>query len=134
MNKRFRNSGTSLFLMELMVAILFFSVASAVCMQLFARAHLIDLKTRNMNHAISVAQTQVEEIRGSVEVPALPEISNTIYYDSDWNVVMDENAPFVCKVTCLNHEDLMNIRVEVYDVERGEELYTLQTAKYFAVQ
>ncbi len=134
MNKRFRNSGTSLFLMELMVAILFFSVASAVCMQLFARAHLIDLKTRNMNRAISVAQTQIEEIRGREEVPALPVTGNTIYYDSDWNVVMDENAPFVCKVTCLTHDDLMNIRVEVYDVEKSEELFSLQTAKYFAVQ
>ena len=33
------HSGSSLFLMELILAILFFSVASAVCVQLFARAH-----------------------------------------------------------------------------------------------
>lgn len=44
------------FLMELILSILFFSVASAVCIQLFAKAHLLDQKTAYQNQAVIWAE------------------------------------------------------------------------------
>lgn len=44
------------FLMELILSILFFSVASAVCIQLFAKAHLLDQKTGYQNQAMIWAE------------------------------------------------------------------------------
>ncbi len=44
------------FLMELILSILFFSVASAVCIQLFAKAHLLDQKTGYQNQAVIWAE------------------------------------------------------------------------------
>lgn len=47
-----KSSKSSLFLMELIISILFFSIASAVCIQLFAKAHLLDLKTNRQNQTV----------------------------------------------------------------------------------
>lgn len=44
------------FLMELILSILFFSVASAICIQLFAKAHLLDQKTGYQNQAVIWAE------------------------------------------------------------------------------
>lgn len=44
------------FLMELILSILFFSIASAVCIQLFAKAHLLDQKTGYQNQAVIWAE------------------------------------------------------------------------------
>ena len=55
---RARSSG--LFLMELNIAILFFSVASAVCLEFFVKSHLLsldsDILTRSVNECSNVAE------------------------------------------------------------------------------
>lgn len=51
-----RNSRASLFLMELMISILFFSLSSAVCIQLFVKAHTINQATEDKSNAILIAQ------------------------------------------------------------------------------
>ena len=43
---------SSLFLLELIIAILFFSLTSAVCVQIFVRAHLISRQTQELNMAL----------------------------------------------------------------------------------
>ena len=40
---------SSLFLLELMIAILFFCLASAVCVQIFVKAHTISRETEELN-------------------------------------------------------------------------------------
>ena len=51
-----RNSRASLFLMELMISILFFSLSSAVCIQLFVKAHTINTNTEDKSNATLIAQ------------------------------------------------------------------------------
>lgn len=46
--------------MEMIIAILFFSLASAVCIQLFAKSHLLSTQTVNQNHAVIQAQNLAE--------------------------------------------------------------------------
>ena len=46
--------------MEMIIAILFFSLASAVCIQLFAKSHLLSTQTVNKNHAVILAQNLAE--------------------------------------------------------------------------
>lgn len=48
---------SSLFLLELIVAILFFALASAVCMQLFARSHTLQQETKDLNQGLLLAQS-----------------------------------------------------------------------------
>lgn len=55
-----KSSKSSLFLLELIIAILFFSIASAACIQLFAKAHTLDIKTGEQNHTIIWSQNLAE--------------------------------------------------------------------------
>lgn len=48
-----RARSSSLFLMELILAILFFSVASGVCVQFFVRSHLLSRDSEALNHAVN---------------------------------------------------------------------------------
>ena len=59
------HSGSSLFLMELILAILFFSVASAVCVQLFARAHTASEQSAALNRAVLAAESAAESFKGA---------------------------------------------------------------------
>ena len=63
MNKA--KSRTSLVLMELIITILFFSLASAVCVQLFVRAHLTSNETKKLNEAINITQSIAEVMNGT---------------------------------------------------------------------
>lgn len=51
-----KSSKSSLFLMELIISILFFSLASAACIQLFVKAHLLDVRTKEQNQAVIWSQ------------------------------------------------------------------------------
>lgn len=57
-------SKSSLFLLELIIALLFFSLASTVCIRLFVKAHTITVHTRNLNYAVTQAQNLAEAFLG----------------------------------------------------------------------
>ena len=50
------NNTSSLFLLELILAVLFFSVASALCIQIFTKAHLMSQDARDLNFAVNRLQ------------------------------------------------------------------------------
>ena len=58
------NSRTSLFLMELIICILFFALASAICLRLFVGAHVLAEKDENLNHALIWSQNLSESFYG----------------------------------------------------------------------
>ena len=58
MNNNARKTG--LFLMELIIAILFFSLAAAICIQLFVKSHMISERSIALNHSILLAQNTTE--------------------------------------------------------------------------
>ena len=51
MNRKNRAQSSTLFLLELILAILFFSLASAVCVQFFVKSRLLSRGAQNLNHA-----------------------------------------------------------------------------------
>lgn len=100
-----KHSRSSLFLMEMIIAILFFSLASAVCIQLFARSHLLSTRTVNQNYAVIWAQNLAESylsLEGDLDaVQALfPESERTgtdalrLSFDSDWELTTATNAAY----------------------------------------
>lgn len=87
--------------MELVIVILFFSLSSAVCVQLFVKAHQLDQETVNLNHSVIWIQNLAESYRayqGDIDKVAaiyeeqLPSSSQdlVLYFDSDWNLITDE--------------------------------------------
>ena len=81
---------SSLFLMELIIAILFFCLASAVCVRFFVKSHLIERDTTALNHAANYASSVAEmylcyELQSSTAapmslVPAWCIVTDTVNY------------------------------------------------------
>lgn len=65
MNRRNRAKSSSLFLLELILAILFFSIASAVCVQIFVKSHLMSAEAQALNLAVSECSGAAEVIAAS---------------------------------------------------------------------
>ena len=64
-----KNSGrSSLLLMELILAILFFALVSAVCLQIFVKANLIGKDTEELDQAVRCV-TSAAELLGQAEEP-----------------------------------------------------------------
>ena len=63
MNRR-SSSKISLFLMELIIAILFFSLASAVCVRLFTSAHTLSVDSINLSNSVTWSQNLAEAFYG----------------------------------------------------------------------
>lgn len=57
------NTRSSLFLMELIIAILFFSLASAVCLRMFAKSHQLSTDASARNKAVNQTVNVAELIR-----------------------------------------------------------------------
>ena len=80
---------SSLFLLELMIAILFFCLASAVCVQIFVKAHTTSRETQELN-------TALEKVSGYTELflaDALTE-DTEVFYDADWQECSKDEASY----------------------------------------
>ncbi len=64
------NTRSSLFLIELIIALLFFSLGSAVCVRAFARAHTLTVQARDLSFASSACSSAASVVKytdGSLE-------------------------------------------------------------------
>ncbi len=126
--KRTPAKRSSLFLLELIIAILFFSLTSAVCVQIFVRAHLISRQTQEQNMALEkisgftevfLAGASIEDLPGVIKSAGADEQSTSetfsdnsdsgistqeetssyqIYYDADWQPCNPDNATFLIQI------------------------------------
>jgi len=55
-----QKSKSALFLMELIIVIFFFALTSAVCLQVFVKAHLVAKETKGLNYAVLWADNACE--------------------------------------------------------------------------
>ena len=142
-----KHSRSSLFLMEMIIAILFFSLASAVCIQLFAKSHLLSTQTVNQNHAVIQAQNLAESylsLEGDISAmqnlfsPSEQIDENTLRlaFDSSWNLCSAEKgACFHAELTSTPAEEngIMEAVITVYDVSAPESpVYTLSVMHHTA--
>jgi len=75
-------SKAALFLMELLIVLLFFSVACAVCLQLFFHAHKTNRESSDLSNANILFTNAAEDFYHD----SAPEASeNTAFFDSDLN-------------------------------------------------
>ncbi len=104
------NSKTSLFLMELIIVILFFSIASVVCVQLFVNAYNTNTQTKESSQATLLIQNLAEGYLGTggnlnemlplYDSAVIEGNSLSLYYDADWNKVSDgSSAAYVARIS-----------------------------------
>lgn len=142
MNK-YAKSRTALFLMELIIALLFFSLASAICLQFFVKAHLLSEKTKELNNAVMISQSVAEVMRGSDgDIYSISQVFPyaiegdesffEIFYDSNFTACDYDNADvkYACDVTCSPNGAIQNINIRIVRLKDFSEIYSLKATKY----
>lgn len=135
-------SKSGLFLLEMMISILFFSIAAVICMQVFVKAHLLSREARDLNKAVSCAATGAEalmhissqeELLGYLPGCILAEDGYyVVYYDREWKTC-EAGSAYTCMEMWQTEGDGM--RTGVITIGRiGEEepVYQLETGRYIS--
>ena len=136
-----RRSRSTLFLMELIIAIFFFAITSAVCAQLFAKAHQVSHKTTQLTHAINQAQSIAEAFRSTDgDLESLKELfpeagadgdTFSIRYDDQGQITSDiQKTAYVATLTILeSSETLCRAHLDIIVDGKGS-IYFLELIKY----
>lgn len=133
---------SSLFLLELMISILMFSVASAWCVRLFVTARSVVSETEEQNRAQNLAAGYAELFLASEDFDALlmnegaekaeseEKAAYRLGYDEDWNICGAEDASFVLHVVITGKEDFAECSLGFRRTDEKEEFCTLKVEKY----
>lgn len=145
MIRRSRAQSSSLFLMELIIAILFFAITSAFCVQFFVKSHLLSQESKILSQAVNECANIAEvydtadSIREAFSLleDIYPGISGgldvsdtsaeaTVYYDDSFSPCDREDSSYTL-TAALTKEDSMlaaTIRVTASDDSKVYELIT----------
>lgn len=145
MNRKNRAQSSSLFLLELILAILFFSLASAVCVQFFVKAHLLSRDARNINHAVNECSgiAEIVDVSDSIE-DALDLIQNVykgaetdadvpavrIYYDDSLVPCSQEKGSYVLYTTFSEEDDMLTANISMEEIKNSAPIYQLTVEHY----
>jgi len=134
--KKYQAHKSSLFLMELIIAIVFFALASSVCLQLFVKSHLLSARTKELNTAVNLCTSAAEFIRqceGSGEIlqELMPQLtvsqedSLLAYYDEKFQVYSQENADYLLKILLDTGETMVSAQVSLTAEDSKEIIHEL---------
>ena len=134
-------SRSSLFLMEMIVTILFFSLAAAVCVKCFVSAHMMGKETYELNHAIAVATGYAEVMRGTDgDIDSIMEVFPDavkgddsyimLFYDGKFEACDPDSAVYAGDVTLTPNGAIQNMHVKIVRVEDSSVIYELDATKY----
>lgn len=149
-------SRTSLVLMELIITVFFFSICSAVCVQLFVNSHSISNRANELNKAVSKAGSFAEVMRGTDgSIDEITKIfsnavktgsdSFEVYYDGDFNEISNKaDSVYYAEVSLKPDGNIMHIDINIIkndssdsestensddDEEENEIIYSLKASK-----
>lgn len=118
------NNTSSLFLLELILAVLFFSVASALCIQIFTKAHLMSQDARDLNFAVNEVSSMAEQMSdGTLQGAAA-------YYDSSLASCEKADAVYVLTVHYEPEDTLLKAHISMDTVADNRNIYTLDVTKH----
>lgn len=118
------NNISSLFLLELILAVLFFSVASALCIQIFTKAHLMSQDARDLNFAVNEVSSMAEQMPDDSLQDA------AAYYDSSYASCEKADAVYVLTVHYEPEDTLLKAHISMDTVADNRNIYTLDVTKH----
>ena len=118
------NNISSLFLLELILAVLFFSVASALCIQIFTKAHLMSQDTRDLNFAVNEVSSMAEQMPDDSLQNA------AAYYDSSYASCEKADAVYVLTIHYEPEDTLLKAHISMDTVADNRNIYTLDVTKH----
>ena len=142
------NNTSSLFLLELILAVLFFSVASALCIQIFTKAHLMSQDARDLNLAVNEVSSMAEQISAgtlhsdtaassddtasdpSTQMPDDSLQDAAAYYDSGYASCEKADAVYVLTVHYEPENTLLKAHISMDTIADNRNIYTLDVTKH----
>ena len=131
---------SNLFLMDMILAILFFALASMVCMRLFAAAHNLSRKTSDSNFAMTAVKSAVSYFEagdGSLEslMTEYPDstLENsvlTVYYDKNQRLCTQSESVYRIKISIKSSSKQLTVAtITAYDSGQ-QDLFALDASCY----
>lgn len=142
------NNISSLFLLELILAVLFFSVASALCIQIFTKAHLMSQDARDLNFAVNEVSSMAEQISAgtlhsdtaasfddtasdpSTQMPDDSLQDAAAYYDSGYASCEKADAVYVLTVHYEPEDTLLKAHISMDTIADNRNIYALNVTKH----
>lgn len=150
MIRRSRAQSSSLFLMELILAILFFSITSAVCVQFFVKSHLLSRESKVLSQAVNECSNIAEIFDASEstedalsllkanypDIDAEPaaqakETLAALYYDDTFSPCQKENSAYTLTAAFSEADFMQTAEINVTD-SGGSVIYELNTRHHTA--
>ena len=139
--KKHTSSRSGLLLMEIIIAILFFSVVSAICLQLFVKAHNMGRDTEELDMAVRQCSS-VAEILSQGEQPLaqigeiysgsdITEAGGSVYFNKDFQACGREDCQYHLDISSVSEEaGFTTYDIAIYSNDDTECIYSLQAAAY----
>ena len=149
------NNTSSLFLLGLILAVLFFSVASALCIQIFTKAHLMSQDARDLNFAVNEVSSMAEQISaGTLHSDTATSSDDTVassgdtasdpstqmpddslqdaaaYYNSSYASCEKADAVYVLTIHYEPEDTLLKAHISMDTVADNRNIYTLDVTKH----
>ena len=113
------NNTSSLFLLELILAVLFFSVASALCIQIFTKAHLMSQDARDLNFAVNEVSSMAEQMS-----------DGTLQDAAAYASCEKADAVYVLTVHYEPEDTLLKAHISMDTIADNRNIYTLDVTKH----
>lgn len=144
MTRRNRAKSSSLFLLELILAILFFSMASAVCVQLFVKSHLLSRDAWELNTTVTEVSSAAELIHVSDDIPSAASLLKAeypesevsggsgieIYYNEDFQSCKKNDAVYCLSARFTEDESMLNGELKMNKLKDGSVIYSLDISHH----
>lgn len=139
MNKTPANR-SSLFLMEIIIAILFFCVAGTVCIQLFVKSHLLTRESKELTMAVNEVTSAVSLVDHNVDLPTAIEDSYPsavekygdyiVYYDDSWSSCSAEEGVYSLVISIIVSDTRIVGDISVNRLSDDSVIYQLDAGKH----
>ncbi len=125
---------SSLFLMELIIVLFFFALCSAVCVNMFAKANIINRQSYELNKSIIAAQNAAQCFKaansntgkladllgGAADANAVK-----IGYDKNWQTTQTENAVYILNINIKKSNGNLN-KADITVSKADKVIYSLE--------
>lgn len=143
MKQRNRARSSSLFLLELIIAILFFSACASVCVLFFVKSHTMSQNSEKLNFAVNECTTLAEIIQSSdtetAAVSAIKEIypdsythmnpqdtTMDIYFDRNFSECNRNDVIYIVKANIATNEGMIIGNVYAGTEDESANIYELE--------
>ncbi|MDE5910576.1 MAG: hypothetical protein K2H52_17875 [Lachnospiraceae bacterium] len=121
-----KSSKSGLFLMEMILSVLFFSLSSAVCVQLFVKSHLISQQSVDLNCAVEHCQNVAEAFYGcNGNLDDMMLLFESSHQDaSDKSSYFLDEPPYTISVTVQEKDNMLICSIVAY--KSSDIIYNLE--------